>query len=525
MKNFSLITSSCLLLSIMPLTTKASQKELKKKSSNPKNVLFIAVDDLKPLLGCYGDKIAKTPTIDALAQRGCLFTNAYCQQAISGPTRASLLTGVSPDQTKVWDLKTQLRDQCPNIVTLPQYFKKYNYDVVGYGKIYDPRTVDKGYDSVSWSKPYVIGIPFLNAAYGKPLMSHYQSPILKEKFENIYKEAKTKGLKGYKAKRYAYKQIKMSTECIAIPDDAYLDGAIAKGAVDYLENYKGNKPFFLAVGFKKPHLPFCAPKKYWDLYKREEMPLAVYRKRSKNGPSIAYHKSGELRNYSDIPSLISFNDVNNLVLPDEKARELIHGYYACVSYMDAQLAKVIKVLKEKGLDKNTIIVFWGDHGWHLGDHGLWNKHSNFEQATHVPMLIVDPSSKKRRVSHPVAFLDIYPTLCRMTGLPVASYLEGQDLSSIVFGDTKATNLSPYVVSQYPRGKRMGYSIRTQQYRYTVWVNWKNKKTIPNDVFAEELYDYKNDPNETINIVKDRKYQKILDKMKEYWQQECKKRFK
>lgn len=509
--NMKLLFSGAFIALSSVASVVAAESNLEKK-----NVLFIAVDDMKPLLGCYGDRTAQTPVMDRLASQGALFTNAYCQQAISGPSRASLITGMCPDKTKVWDLKTQIRSKNPDVVTLPQHFKENGYHVAGIGKIYDPRSVDKGKDVISWSDKFMDEEPFLDEKYGKPIMAHYQGEEIRELYKKYFEDAKNKGLKNKKAEQYAFRHVKMTTECADVPDNAYLDGATAEGAVHFISDYKSDKPLFLAVGFKKPHLPFCAPKKYWDMYKRDNMPLAEYRKKAEGSPNFAYHKCGELQSYSDIPELISFSDIDNVVLPEDKQRELIHGYYACISYVDAQIGKVIDALEKNGMSENTIIVLWGDHGWHLGDHGLWNKHTNFEHATHVPMIIIDPSSKHREVNHPVEFLDIYPTLCELNGLPVPSHTDGQSLASVIKGEKKVATLKPYAVSQYPRVNKMGYSIRDGRYRYTVWVDWKNKTTNPDKILAEELYDYEKDPNETVNLVSDKEYSKALQQMRGYW---------
>lgn len=494
-------------------------------SKSRKNVLFIAIDDLKPLLGCYGDGVAVTPNIDRLAAQGALFTQAYCQQAVSGPSRASLLTGMCPDQTKVWDLKTLIRANNPDVVTLPQHFKENGYVVAGIGKIYDPRSVDKQQDDRSWSLPYLDQQAFLNPAYGKPAMAHYQSDQTKQLYAKYEAEGEAKGLKKRKLEAYIQKFVKPSTECANVPDDAYLDGGTLKGAVQFLNKYKEKDPFFLAVGFKKPHLPFCAPEKYWKLYDRTKMPLAVYRKKALNSPDFAYHNSGELKSYSDIPSLVSFSDSENLQVPDEKARELIHGYYACVSYVDALIGQLVDALKQKGLADKTVIVLWGDHGWHLGDHGLWNKHSNFEQATHVPMLIVDPSAQPKKIAQPVGFVDIYPTLCDLTGVDKPAHLDGQSLAGLISNEKNGDQIKPYAVSQYPRVKKMGYSFRDARYRYTVWVKWENKQTDCRTVYAEELYDYKTDPNETVNVAEASEYREALTRMKGYWTAYCRTNFK
>lgn len=481
-----------------------------------KNILFIAVDDLKPLLGCYGDPLAKTPNIDKLASRGAIYTHSYCQQAVSGPTRASLLTGKSPDKTKVWDLKTLIRDMNPDILTLPQHLVQHGYSTAGIGKIFDPRSVDAEQDKVSWSTPYMEYEDYLDNSFGELMLASYHNPELKNEIKKFEAEGIANGLKGNKLRTFITEKVKPSTECLEISDEAYNDGAIAKGAVSFLENYQNDKPFFLAVGFKKPHLPFVAPKKYWDLYQREKMPLAAYRKLAVNSPEFAYHSNGELSSYTDIPATSDFSDIRSLTINDDKARELIHGYYACVSYMDAQLGKVLAELERKNLTNNTVIVLWGDHGWHLGDHGLWNKHSNFEQATRTPMIIVDPSvNKPVVVNSPVEFLDIFPTLCDLAGVKIPADMDGKSLKSTLSNPAKP--VKSYAVSQFPRGPRMGYSLRTERYRYTVWVSWKDRQLDINKVIATELYDYEKDPLETVNVADKKEYAEVLSTMKAHFE--------
>lgn len=490
---------------------------LAKKKTAP-NIVMIAVDDLKPILGCYGHPIVITPNIDRLASRSTVFDHAYCQQSVSAATRASLLTGWCPDRTQVWDLKTMIRKKNPDVVTLPQYFAANGYETIGIGKIYDPRSVDKKQDAPSWSVPYIDNTRYLNKEYGQPVLAQYQSSESKALYEKYHKQAIDSGYtKKKEIEQYVMKFFKPTTECASVPDNAYYDGATADGAIDFLRNYHSNKPFFLAVGMKKPHLPFCAPKKYWDLYDRASMPLASYRKKALNSPKFAYHNCGELQSYTDIPPIISFSDIDNVIIPDDKARELIHGYYAAISYIDAQIGKLLDELKRKQMLDNTIIVFWGDHGWHLGDHGLWNKHTNFEHATHVPMMISAPGQKKqRKIENPVEFLSFYPTLCSMAGIPVPEGLDGENLKDVVTIGSKAQPKKEYAVSQYPRPGKMGYSIRSNRYRYTVWVDWKGRNLNTDKVYAEELYDYIKDPNETVNVAKNEEYASVLDQMKQYW---------
>lgn len=499
-----------ILIILVCFVTFKVQSQTKKKP----NVLFIAIDDLKPTVGAFGDDFAITPNIDKIAENATVFLNNHCQQAVCGPSRASLMTGMRPDYTKVRDLKTKMRDINPNILALPQYFKDNGYTTIGTGKIYDPRCVDEYRDEPSWSKRYIDekNIPYPKK-YGKPVMGYYQSEEVKNIISALEKEAKDKGQKNTTA--YARKKYKPPYEISNVPDEAYTDGAIAKDAINLLNGLSNDesKPFFLAVGFKRPHLPFVAPKKYWDLYKKEDIKLAPYQKKAKNAEDIAYHNSGELRSYKSPEIEYTLNDENLLELDESTQRNLIHGYYACVSFVDTQIGKIMQKLKEKELDKNTIIVIWGDHGWHLGDHSLWNKHSNFEQATRSPLIIYAPKiNKPVRVSSPTEFVDIFPTLCELSGLEIPAKLDGKSLSPIMNLEVKG--VKKYAVSQQPRGKTTGYSFRTETYRYTVWI--KDKKSTDNitskDIVAEELYDYTNDPLETVNHFGEAGYKTIQNEL-------------
>jgi iduronate 2-sulfatase len=477
------------------------------------NVLFIAVDDLKPDIGSFGFKETKTPNLDKLSTASTVFSNTQCQQAVCGPSRASLLTGVRPDKTQVWDLKTMIRDKNADIVMLPQYFKQNGYQTIGMGKIFDPRSVDKSSDELSWSVPYKKKFP-LAAGYEDLAFETYQSPDIKAK-----EKAGVKMAGGEDAKSEA----KVSTENLDVPDDAYMDGAMANYAIKQIKDLKtSTTPFFLAVGFKKPHLPFVAPKKYWDLYDRSKVSLAAFQQKSENGPEIAYHNSGEIRSYNDIiPQGEGTKKNDVLKIAEDKQRELIHGYYACISYIDAQIGKLVDALKANGLDQNTIIVIWGDHGWHLGDHSLWCKHSNFEQAARAPLIINVPGlTNGKNYKQPAEFVDIYPTLCELNGLPVAGYLDGKSLvPALKNNDTK---IKDFAISQYPRGGKgngarefMGYSLRNNQYRFTEWVGNQFNTAKPfnaADVEAVELYDMINDPNETKNIAKDPKMKKVVEEL-------------
>jgi len=500
-----------LLAVAMPFFIFTAQAQNKK----PVNILFIAVDDLRPDMGAYGNSFVKTPNIDRLAAMGTVFMRNYCQQAVCGPTRASLMTGMRPDHTKIWDLKTQMRDMNPDILTLPQYLGQHGYNTKGAGKIYHPTSAIKKIDPVSWNTPYIEATA-VDYPLGKPAGNQYLKP------ENIalfaVKKNNVQDDEGSTAKTGP------SVESMDVPDDAYEDGVLAvKTKQQIIEMSKAEKPFFMAIGFHKPHLPFIAPKKYWDLYKREEMVLASFQEHAKDGPEIAYHRSGELRNYPDIPAHVTYQGTgNHIKLAAEKQRELLHGYYASISYTDAQIGILLNTLDSLGTLNNTIIVLWGDHGWHLGDHDMWNKHSNFEQATHAPLIIAAPGMKPGKANALSEHLDIFPTICDLAGLPVPSHLQGKSLKPVMVN--KKSSVKEFAVSQYPRsltkeemsklgyksGKVMGYSIRTDKYRFTIWMhNYTSDKPFDEKkVYAKELYDYQRDPLEKENLVKDKRYEKL-----------------
>ena len=514
-----------LIASLLLMGTTFSQQK-----RNKPNILFIAVDDLKPILGCYGNTLVKTPNIDRLAKMSTVFKSNYCQQAVCGPTRASLMTGKRPDYTKIWDLKTQMRDMNPDIVTLPQYLITQGYTTVGIGKIFHPSSADQKIDPKSWTLPYIFAeaSDYANGM-GKPANSQYQSPATKELFSKKSKEVvaeKPKKDDGDDENPTSTKG--PSSENIDVPDNAYEDGVNALQAKDEIIKLVAAKsPFFFAVGFRKPHLPFVAPKKYWDLYNRSDMPIASFQEHSKDGPLVAYHKSGELRNYTDIPEFATRSgDSLHIGLKLEKQKELVHGYYASVSYMDAQVGILLNTLESLGELDNTIIVLWGDHGWHLGDHDLWHKHTNFEQATRAPLLIAAPGFKAGATSSLSEHLDIFPTICDLAGVPVPSQLDGKSLKPIM-KDNNAS-VKTVAVSQYPRkltmaeqkdlgyesGKLMGYAFRTDNYRFVVWMNNFTSKNVfsASKIYAKELYDYKKDPLEKVNVVNSPEYKNIAKEM-------------
>ncbi len=442
------------------------------------NVLLICVDDLKPVLGCYGDTRAKSPNIDRLAKRGVLFERAYCNQAICSPSRNALMTGVRPTTLGIYDLGTNFRSAASNTVTLSQHFMQHGYRAEGLGKIFH---VGHGNheDPASWSVPHFHGHI---VAYLRP--------------ENRPKEGTREGALFDNQTDVAKLPRGAPYESADVPDDAYPDGKIANEAIRRLREAKGrDEPFFLAVGFLKPHLPFCAPKKYWDLYRRESFQLPAWQTPPQDAPAYAPSSWGELRQYRDEPE--------QGPVSDDEARALMHGYYAAVSYMDAQLGRVLDELDRLRLTSKTIIVLWGDHGWHLGDHGMWCKHTNYEQATRIPLLIAAPgvSRKNARTTSLAETVDIYPTLCELAGLPAPKNphpLEGKSLVPVLkrpSSESKEAIFHVYPRNPKDKGAILGRAVRTERYRL---VEWKKPGAAP-ETAEFELYDYETDPDETKNL--------------------------
>ena len=482
------------------------------------NVLFLAIDDLKPMLACYGEKQVHSPNIDRLARMGTLFMANYCQQAVCAPTRASLLTGQRPDYTQVWDLKTLIRDKVPNILTIPQFFKQQGYVTAGIGKVFDPRSVDKGADEISWSIPYLkVEKDDFAKGFDKPFQNYYQSKPLIDLINKIREEGIKNGLKGKELEDFVANGHRPLYEAIDVPDDAYIDGANTQKAIRQLNQLASEeKPFFMAVGLTKPHLPFVAPKKYWDLYQRDHIKIAEYQELAKGSPEFAFQPSNELVNQYILPSGQRMSTGYTPKSTDLQ-KLLIHGYYASVSYTDAQVGKLLDALKDLKIDKNTIIVLWGDHGWHLGDHTMWAKHSNFEQATRAPLLISAPGFPGKQVARGLSeFVDVFPTLSELAHLPIPSGLAGKSLVPMM--KNPSIKLKEFAQSQYPRlnDKAMGYAIRTEQYRLVMWFKGefhKQKIEANSPVLGIELYDYKKDPLEKENLAEKPAYQQILNQHK------------
>ncbi len=471
----------CLLLIASALPCVICNIARAENSTRP-NVLFIAVDDMRCELGCYGTKHVVSPNLDKLAASGVLFTRAYCQQAVCNPSRVSLLTGLRPDTTKVWDLVTEMRTVMPNVVTLPQHFRQHGYRAVAYGKIFH----NPFPDAASWDEPThnaqdVIAYSEVN----RERLAEFKS-AMKAAGKN---EATVKRMRG------------PATEIQEQPDDKNFDGKQTSDALAKLRELSaGKSPFFLAVGYIRPHLPFITPKKYWDLYDREQIPLATNRFLPRGAPAVAFGDRSlggfyELRDYLDYADAPSPFD---RPLTDSQQRELKHGYYASVSFIDAQVGRLLRGLDELGLAQNTIVVLWADHGWKLGEHNGWCKQTNYEIDTRAPLMIRAPGAvaNGKQSRSLVEFIDIYPTLCDLAGLPVPPTLEGKSVKPLLT-DPSAT-IKDAAFSQFPRKHEgrdyMGYAMRTDQYRYVEWLDTKS-----GEIAARELYDHQVDPEENENI--------------------------
>lgn len=428
------------------------------------NVLLICVDDLKPVLGCYGDRTAKTPHIDRLAQRGLRFDAAYCNQAVCSPSRNALMTGLRPQTLGIYELSTHFRKAAPAAVSLTQHFMAGGYRAEGLGKIYHVGhgNID---DAASWSVPS-----------WRPKAASYRLPASTEQT----RPSKVGGPRG------------RATEAAPVGDDDYADGQIAAEAVRRLRSAARTpeQPFFLAVGFLKPHLPFVAPQKYWDLYDPARLPMPEVTAPPEGAPAFAPQFGGELRQYSDMPETGPIDAA--------AARRLIHGYYASTSYMDAQVGRVLDALDAAGLAANTVVILWGDHGWHLGDHGMWCKHTNYEQAARIPLIVAAPGlARGAATAALVETVDLYPTLAELAGLPAPAGLDGVSFAPVLRDPARTARDS--VIHVYPRNQLLGRAIRTGRYRL---VEWK-QPGAGRPVEALELYDYQEDALETRNLAQAR----------------------
>ncbi len=476
------------------------------KPARRPNVLFIAVDDLRPTLGVYGDPDIKTPNIDRLARSGVTFLEAYAQQAVCNPSRVSLMTGLRPDSTRVWDLDTDFRTTVPDVVTLPQYFQRFGYHAVSIGKIYHNVIPDP----LSWSEPemHVDGFP-----YDPDAVYHHRDNLA---IQDAKKAAFRKvGDTTSHIDKYGLWYLKANaTESVDLPDSVYYDGAETNRAVERLGDLaKRGEPFFFGVGYYRPHLPFNAPKKYWDLYQRDSIPLARNPNVPEDGPIMAISTARELRGYTDFADAPHPFE-GRISLAD--ARRLKHGYYASVSYVDAQVGRLLDRLDELGIADNTIVVLWGDHGYKLGEHNGWAKMTNYLIDTHAPLIIRAPGRipPNLRLGQLVEFVDVYPTLAELAGLPVPSGLQGTSAVPLIADPTRAWKKA--IFTQFLRDgiwvapdsiPYMGYSIRTDAYHYVTWIDWRTRKLA-----AQELYDLKADPDEDRNLAHEPRFAATLSEL-------------
>jgi len=457
MNSRKLIILSLVLVFLSFKTTK--ENEEKYTASKKKNILFIMVDDLRPELNIYGENKISSPHIDALAKSGVVFNRAYSNVPVCGASRASLLTGIRPTSKRFLRYNASIKKEAPNELNLVKHLKNEGYTTISNNKITHLK-----YDIEEWDEEWY------------PSSKKWRNYITEE---NILLESNGKH-------GYAY-------ESPDVDDDAYNDGETANKSIQDLKNLKATgKPFFLAVGFVKPHLPFNAPKKYWDLYDFNKIELPKNNQFQANVPSRARHLWGELRYYKDIPKK---GQVAN-----EMAKKLIHGYYASVSYVDAQVGKLIKGLDDLGMRENTTIILVGDHGWSLMEHGLWVKHSNFEVALQVPLIISDSDIQKNKKTNSIAELvDLYPSICDLANISKPAHLEGNSLTNALKNPSKVFKNKAY--ARYQKGE----TLIADNFFYTEWQI--NDKTI-----AKMLYDHNTDPDENRNLAIEDRYKIVVDSL-------------
>lgn len=453
------------------------------------NVLFIAVDDLRCEMGCWGNQYMVTPNLDRLAASGVRFTRAYCQQALCHPSRNSVLSGLRPDALR-GATASFYRQARPDVISLPQCFKNHGYFTRSLGKVLHhnglgPDRREPQDDPVSWSEPMYW-----------PKTGIY---ALRPEVSTRCQLERRTGIGIPKAQ-------KPLTEKADVPDDAYRDGMVATEAIRTLRRV-ANEPFFLAVGFYRPHTPFAAPSKYWDLYDPQRIRLAENPLPPRDVPDVALYNWEYIRSFQNMPE--------SGPMPASIARHLLHAYYASISFVDAQLGRLLDELDRLGLTDRTIVVLWSDHGYQMGEHGIWGKHTNFEDAVLTPVIVRAPGRSPRGAvcSELIELVDLYPTLCDLSGLDMPTHVEGTSFAPLLADPNRSWKSAAF--SQYPRRGLMGRSIRTKRYRYTQW----SKGT---EVKARELYDHAVDPGENRNIANDPKNRTLVHQLQDQLQRGWKK---
>jgi arylsulfatase A-like enzyme len=460
-------------------TNRTVEKEPKSDENIKPNVLLIYMDDLRPQLGCYGNKVIKSPHIDNFASGAVLFNEAYCNVPVCGASRASMLTGMYPNKNRFINYDTFVSKEEPGAVSFPLLFKKNGYTTISNGKIYhhlDDNMSD--WDEV-W-RPYAFEKNDLGLAptdYWQSLWKDYHLP------ENItlYKNTGTGP---------AY-------ESAPVNDSTYIDGLMASKVIrDIKKLKKSKKPFLLTAGFISNHLPFNAPEHHWKKYTKEDIHQPYNNFIPKNAPAISISNWWEMRAYTGIPKKGQVDDA--------KALKLIHGYDATVSYVDQLIGNILEALKKEGLDKNTIVILVADHGYSLQEHTQWAKYNPYRDASHVPLMIRTPGMKTGKVTNAlVELVDIYPTLAELCGLtPPEDQLDGKSIVDILKHPKKTGKA--YVFTKTANA----FTIKTKDFAYTEFIDLKNYKTI-----TRMLYDHQKDPDENINVVDDKAYEKVVDKLK------------
>jgi iduronate 2-sulfatase len=496
----------------------------------PLNVLLIGVDDLRPDLGCLGRGWAVTPHVDALASRSVVFGRAYCQVPLCGPSRASVLTGLRPDTTRIFDNSTHFRVHNPNVVTLPQHFRRNGWHTRCVGKVthscFERAYVGSSLDDArSWSAP---------TRYCRPQYYHTEEGmrVAREIFARRPDCGQSSGglclhcrhdvdevLSGEGGVAWREHFVQgLLTEAPEVDDHELVDGQIADMAIAALDEMRDSR-FFLAVGFMKPHTPYVAPRWCWERHRAEGLPLAANPRAPMGSPPWCLLPDQDYDNYTAVPT--------GRALTEKEARHLVHGYHACVTHVDRQIGRVLEHVDRLGLRERTLVVLWSDHGYHLGENGRWGKQTCLEASNHVPLLVSMPGTSQQAGCRmdPVENLDLYPTICALAGLGAPGHVEGRDLSPMI-RDARARSRG-FALSQFPRpvreslpdvevqeGDLMGYSLRTARHRLVEW----RRVLSPHETIAVELYDYEHDPHETRNLAADGKQQKLLlglrDKMEE-----------